>query len=138
MDSPCRGAMARSGSLVMELAHIKYFLAVCKAQHFTRAAALCGISQPSLSVAIRRLEEELGGPLFDRGPPVRLSPLGEAVKPHFRTIWRKVARIQRIAEAWAPECTRCRSHGRTQRTQQIPFAAPQTQPSGGVRHFLDV
>jgi DNA-binding transcriptional LysR family regulator len=86
----------------MELAHIKYFLAVCETQHFTRAAARCGISQPSLSAAIHRLEEELGGPLFDRGPPVRLSPLGEAFKPHFSRIWREVARIQRIAEGSAP------------------------------------
>jgi Bacterial regulatory helix-turn-helix protein, lysR family len=59
----------------MELAHIKYFLAICEARHFTRAAIACGISQPSLSVAIGRLEKELGEPLFDRGrgPPVRLT-----------------------------------------------------------------
>lgn len=66
----------------MELAHIKYFLAVCETRHFTRAALACGISQPSLSVAVRQLEKELGGALFERGPPVRLTPLGEAVKPH--------------------------------------------------------
>ena len=67
----------------MNLAQIKYFLALCEVGRFTGAAAICGISQQSLSAAIQRLEHELGRPLFDRGPPLRLSQLGEAVKPHF-------------------------------------------------------
>jgi DNA-binding transcriptional LysR family regulator len=84
-----------SGSF-MDLPQIKYFLAVCQVRGFTRAAVICGISQPSLSNAIRRLEGELGGALFDRGPPVRLSPLGEAVKPHFKTIVREIDKIYRL------------------------------------------
>jgi hypothetical protein len=48
----------------MEIAQIRYFFALCEARHFTRAARRCGISQPSLSNAIRRLEEEFGGRLF--------------------------------------------------------------------------
>jgi LysR family hydrogen peroxide-inducible transcriptional activator len=80
----------------MDLPQIKYFLAVCRVRGFTRAAAICGISQPSLSTAIRRLENELGGPLFDRGPPVRLSPLAEAVKPHFKAILRQIDKIHRL------------------------------------------
>jgi DNA-binding transcriptional LysR family regulator len=80
----------------MELPQIKYFLAVCQAGGFTRAAAICGISQPSLSTAIRRLEQELGGDLFERGPPVRLSPLGETVKPHFKAILREIDKIHRL------------------------------------------
>jgi LysR family transcriptional regulator, hydrogen peroxide-inducible genes activator len=81
----------------MELAQIRYFLAVCETRHFSRAAIACGISQPSLSVAIRQLEQELGGALFDRGPPVRLAPLGEAVKPHFKAILRKIEQVRRIS-----------------------------------------
>jgi DNA-binding transcriptional LysR family regulator len=81
----------------MELKQIKYFLALCQAGTFTRAAAICGISQPSLSNAIRRLEQELGGALFDRGPPVRLSPLGEAVKPHFKAILREIDKIYQLS-----------------------------------------
>jgi LysR family transcriptional regulator, hydrogen peroxide-inducible genes activator len=80
----------------MELKQIKYFLALCQAGTFTRAAALCGISQPSLSNAIRRLEHELGRRLFDRGPPLRLSPLGEAVKLHFETILREIDTIHQL------------------------------------------
>jgi LysR family hydrogen peroxide-inducible transcriptional activator len=103
----------------MELAHIKYFLAICELRHFTRAAIACGISQPSLSVAIGRLENELGEPLFDRGPPVRLTPLGEAVKPHFRTIWRNIIQIQQLAEVRVPDRTRRQSQTDIQRKQQI-------------------
>lgn len=80
----------------MELHQVKYFLAVCGTRNFTRAAAVCGIAQPSLSKAIRRLEEELGGPLFDRGPPLQVSPLGEAIKPHCEAILRAIEQIRRI------------------------------------------
>jgi DNA-binding transcriptional LysR family regulator len=80
----------------MQLRQIKYFLALCQVGIFARAAAICGISQPSLSNAIRRLEHELGGPLFDRGRPVRLSPLGEAVKPHFEAILREIDTIHQL------------------------------------------
>jgi DNA-binding MarR family transcriptional regulator len=50
----------------MEMQQIRYFLALCEAGNFSRAAARCGISQPSLSNAIKQLEAELGGPLFER------------------------------------------------------------------------
>lgn len=87
----------------MNFAQIRYFLVVCEVRNFTQAAAICGISQPSLSVAIRRLEEELGGPLFDRGPPAEPSALGDAVKPRFKIIAREIGRLQRIAGI-SPEC----------------------------------
>ena len=45
----------------MELHQIRYFLALCEERSFTRAASGCGISQPSLTNAILRLEQELGG-----------------------------------------------------------------------------
>jgi Bacterial regulatory helix-turn-helix protein, lysR family len=67
----------------MELHQVRYFLALCNEKNFTRAAKHCGVSQPSLSNAIRKLEAELGGPLFHRNradcPP---SELGRAVWPH--------------------------------------------------------
>jgi DNA-binding transcriptional LysR family regulator len=76
----------------MNLAQINYFLALCEVGTFTGAAAICGISQQSLSAAIRRLEHELGRPLFDRGPT-----LGEAVKPHFETILREIGKIHQLS-----------------------------------------
>jgi DNA-binding transcriptional LysR family regulator len=78
----------------MELQKMKYFLALCQVGSFTRAAAICGTSQPAFSIAIGH---ELGRPLFDRGPPVRLSPLGEAVKPHFEAILRETDKIHQLS-----------------------------------------
>jgi len=50
----------------METNQVRYFLALCEEKNFTRAAKRCGVSQPSVSNAIKRLEEELGGDLFHR------------------------------------------------------------------------
>ena len=72
----------------MQLQQIRYFLAVRQERSFTRAARRCGVSQPSLTNAIRRLEQELGGALFKRKPAVALTVLGHAVHSY----------LQRIAE----------------------------------------
>ena len=67
----------------METNQVRYFLALCKEQSFTRAAKRCGVSQPSVSNAIKRLEEELGGDLFHRTKKgAKLSPLGVAIRPY--------------------------------------------------------
>ena len=67
----------------MELHQVRYFLALCEEKNFTRAAKHCGVSQPSLSNAIRRLEQELGGQLFHRNRVnCPLSELGQEVWPH--------------------------------------------------------
>jgi LysR family hydrogen peroxide-inducible transcriptional activator len=87
----------------MEMAQVRYFLTLCESKNFTRAAKLCGVSQPSLSNAIRSLEDELGGPLFERKPRVRLSTLGRCVKPHFEAIGREVVRMEGVLRALRPE-----------------------------------
>jgi hypothetical protein len=51
----------------MEMHQVHYFLAVSEELNFTRASEKCNVTQPSLSHAIKLLEEELGGPLFHRG-----------------------------------------------------------------------
>jgi len=74
----------------MELSQIRYVLALCDTLNFTRAARRCGISQPSLTNAVRALEVELGGALFVRRPRVRLTPLGATLRPRFLRILREV------------------------------------------------
>src|ERR1700757_4487915 len=50
----------------MELNQIRYFLTLARTLHFTKAAETCNVSQPALTKAIQKLEQELGGPLFLR------------------------------------------------------------------------
>ena len=50
----------------MQLNQIRYFLALYEERNFTRAARRCGVSQPSLTNAIKRLEQTFGSPLFER------------------------------------------------------------------------
>lgn len=75
----------------MELHQIRYFLAVSQERSFTRAAKFCGVSQPSLTNAIKKLEQEFGGDLFRRGSSQSvLSDLGRAILPHLRQVSRCV------------------------------------------------
>ena len=51
----------------MTLTELRYIVAVARERHFGRAAETCFVSQPTLSVAVKKLEEELGVTLFERG-----------------------------------------------------------------------
>jgi len=65
----------------MDLLQLQYFLKLASIQHVSKTAELLHISQPSLSATIRKLETELGVPLFIRkGRSITLSPYGEAYK----------------------------------------------------------
>lgn len=67
----------------MELHQLRYFVAVAREGTFTRAAARLYISQPSLSEQVRKLELELGSPLFERlGRRLALTSAGVALLPH--------------------------------------------------------
>ncbi|MBS0641140.1 MAG: LysR family transcriptional regulator [Acetobacteraceae bacterium] len=66
----------------MELSQIKYFVVLAQTLHFTRAAETCNVSQPALTRAIQKLEQELGGPLFLRERShTQLTELGQLVRP---------------------------------------------------------
>ena len=72
----------------MEMHQVRYFLAVSRELNFSRAADACNVAQPSLTRAIKKLEEELGGPLFtrERGH-VRLTEFGDLMLPHLEQIF---------------------------------------------------
>lgn len=79
----------------IELRHLRYFLAVAEAAHFTKAAARLHVTQPTLSHQIRQLEGQLNLPLFDRiGRRVRLTAAGELLLPHARRVLRELETAQ--------------------------------------------
>ena len=71
----------------MEMHQIRYFLAIAETLNFTRAAEQCNVTQPALTRAIQKLEEELGAPLLRRERNLtHLSDLGRLVQPHLEQI----------------------------------------------------
>ena len=64
----------------MTLTELRYVVAVAREKHFGRAAEACFVSQPTLSVSIKKLEEELDVRIFERGAnEVSVTPLGEEI-----------------------------------------------------------
>ncbi|MDJ0918452.1 MAG: LysR family transcriptional regulator [Woeseiaceae bacterium] len=71
----------------MEMNQVRYFLAVCEHRNFTHAARASYVSQPSLTAAIKKLEDEFGGALFLRDRAgCRLTALGALVRPHIEAV----------------------------------------------------
>jgi DNA-binding transcriptional LysR family regulator len=82
----------------MEMHQIRYFLAVAKELNFTRAAERCNVAQPSLTRAIKLLEEELGGPLFHRERSnTHLSELGNMVLPYLAQVYDQTQTVKQQA-----------------------------------------
>ncbi len=83
----------------MELHQVRYFLAVFETRNFTRAAEHSHVSQPALTKAIKKLEDELGGQLFHRERSgAKLTTLGEMVLPRFLRLAEESASVTEIAE----------------------------------------
>jgi DNA-binding transcriptional LysR family regulator len=80
---------------------VQYFLAVCEERSFTRAARRGGVAQPTVTKAIRDLEDRIGGALFVRKKlqQAETTPtsLGLALKPHFGRAIRSLQRAERVA-----------------------------------------
>jgi LysR family hydrogen peroxide-inducible transcriptional activator len=89
----------------MEMHQIRYFLALCEELNFTRAARRCGVTQPSLTNAIRALEKELGGAVFNRKPRIELTELGRAIRPYLHEIAQNAHTVCETARMMASEPT---------------------------------
>ena len=86
----------------MTLTELRYLVAVADERHFGRAAARCFVSQPSLSAAIRNVEDELGVPLFERGKQgVLVTEVGAQVVAQARRALEEAARVTTIAKQGA-------------------------------------
>ncbi len=82
----------------MTLTELKYIVAVARERHFGRAAEACFVSQPTLSVAIRKLEDELGVVLFERGgTEVGITPIGLRVVAQAQRVLEEGANLREIA-----------------------------------------
>ena len=84
----------------MTLNELRYIVAVAQERSFGRAAAKCFVSQPALSVAIQKLEDELGAQLFERGKSeVSITTVGERVVEQAQRVLEEASRIRELAQA---------------------------------------
>ena len=84
----------------MTLTELRYIVAVARERHFGRAAEACFVSQPTLSVAVKKLEEELGLAIFERGPgEVTITPAGRPIVEQAQRVLAEASRIKELAVA---------------------------------------
>lgn len=82
----------------MTLTELKYIIAVARERHFGRAAEACFVSQPTLSVAVKKLEEELGVALFERGATeVSVTPLGAEIVERATRVLEEIESLKTLA-----------------------------------------
>ena len=83
----------------MTLTELKYIVAVAREKHFGHAAEACFVAQPTLSVAIKKLEDELGVPIFERGgSEISMTPLGVQIVAQAERVLEQTAAIREIAK----------------------------------------
>ncbi len=84
----------------MTLTEMRYIVALARERHFGRAAEACHVSQPTLSVALKKVEGQLGAALFERTvADVRITALGERIVAQARRVLEEAVRLEEIAEA---------------------------------------
>jgi LysR family hydrogen peroxide-inducible transcriptional activator len=85
----------------MEMHQIRYFLAVCETLNFTRAAEQCHVTQPALTRAVQKLEDEPGGLLFRRERHLtHLTDLGRLIRPQLEQIWKETEAAKTTAKSF--------------------------------------
>src|SRR5690606_5911844 len=83
----------------MTLTELRYIVAVARERHFGRAARACFVSQPTLSVGVRKFEDEIGVVLFERrSGEVMVTPSGKPIIEQARRVLEEADRIKLIAQ----------------------------------------
>ena len=83
----------------MTLTELRYIVAVARERHFGRAAEACFVSQPTLSVSIKKLETELDVKIFERGTnEVTITPLGDEIVRQAQSVIEQASAIKEIAK----------------------------------------
>ncbi|CCD35408.1 Hydrogen peroxide-inducible genes activator [Candidatus Paraburkholderia kirkii UZHbot1] len=83
----------------MTLTELKYIVAVARERHFGRAAEACCVSQPTLSVAIKKIEDELNVQIFERGTSeVSVTPIGKQIVTQAQRVLEQTLAIKEIAK----------------------------------------
>jgi LysR family hydrogen peroxide-inducible transcriptional activator len=84
----------------MTLTELRYIVTLAQSQHFGKAAELCNVSQPTLSIAVKKLEGELGVNLFERSKSnVRPTPIGQQIIHQSQRVLEEAAAIKDIAKS---------------------------------------
>lgn len=84
----------------MTLTDLRYIVALAQERHFGHAAEKCHVSQPTLSVAVKKLEEQLGVMLFERSAAdVKVTEIGRLIVEQAERVLREASQIRDIAEA---------------------------------------
>ncbi len=84
----------------MTLTELRYIVAVARERHFGRAAEACFVSQPTLSVAVKKLEEELGVAIFERAKSeVSVTPIGERIVAQAQRALEEADAVRQVAKA---------------------------------------
>lgn len=90
----------------MTLTELRYIVTLAQEQHFGRAAEKCNVSQPTLSIAVKKLEDELDTVLFERSKTrVSPTPLGERVIEQAQRVIEQAAAIRDIANSGKNQLT---------------------------------
>ena len=90
----------------MTLTELRYIVALAQTQHFGQAAERCHISQPTLSVGVKKLEEDLGVLSFERSKSaVRVTPVGEAIVAQAQRVLEQAQTIRELAQAGKNQLT---------------------------------
>lgn len=85
----------------MEMHEVRYFLAACETMNFHRAAVACNVTQPALTRAIKKLETELGGPLFHRDHSgAQLTDFGRLMRPHLEEVVGRTQNARQVARSF--------------------------------------